>query len=919
MRELLAYSRSGAIEEKLTLRVRADSSGDVYIPTAWYSPDGTQNCSYDWMVGVDDKTPVNYKWTGTSSSKIRVGYWYTPLTIHTVIIRPNVDDYWWLRAFWYKGTDISSTLINIVSDKSYKGFALSSQYSGNYYKAYQYYGCINLLNTDEELLPDTLEIIGDYYRYYEYAWCTKLLYNAEEKILKTVKVIGDNYRAYQYQNCTSINKINMRAINWASVWDNYRYNQFEWVATDRKPTDIYIEWWIEEGGSWWLEDLKVKWVYVYRGLVDDYKVKLGDINEDKIQANADWDNLEYEFIEYIALADSNGEIRIPVGWYSTSFTQDCAYDWYVSIDWGEPEEISWTGGTTYVSVWSGLTEGSEHRVVIKPKTIDWGWWRAFGFQWTWAGGYIKELIHDSYKCYAVSRINTGNYYKYGVYVGCVNLINSYEKLPTSVEVVGDYYMVNCYAWCSGLITAFWEVMHKWCTIGSDYRKTEYAGCTSLAIHQWMAWLEGTYPSWYKDAYFGWAWDDLELCITRKESMYTLNVISGDRYTWNTMTLATITRKGQYVFTWVLQGTSSNTWFDVRFYQNSTLIYSDSAPDPGSEDLRIVFDCEVWDVIQIRKGTEQRYGNIHDMKLEFTNVLELNNSNVKSVKVFVDDLYDYCGNNNWNTIDDNKFQVYYYDYQPHFTVDISKYTRLLGTYTMPRRSADSSYSYYNIGWWNSSLRWVAPYSRTSTDVRVPWEAGGNGGTVLWRIYRVWWEEWQSVAIDRWKSYDYSTGSWGSVDGNVKNFYIDYSNKITGASYYRSNDGTVYRESFGRLSKSVNRWYDNWETAVCASRDGRYLWWNGNRYYAPTKWWNGTVDYGTYSWSYTNMDFSEDGMTMYASTNFWTITQYNLKAPRNTDVLTSTWNTLTVDWSWAFSKDFKYLYVYKGTLKVYEYVE
>jgi hypothetical protein len=41
----------------------------------------------------------------------------------------------------------------------------------------------------------------------------------------------------------------------------------------------------------------------------------------------------------------------------------------VSIDGGEEEEITGTGSATYVSVGSGLTEGSEHRVVIKPKTI----------------------------------------------------------------------------------------------------------------------------------------------------------------------------------------------------------------------------------------------------------------------------------------------------------------------------------------------------------------------------------------------------------------------------------------------------------------------------------------------------------------------------------------------------------------------
>ena len=65
--------------------------------------------------------------------------------MHTVIIKPQVEDYGWLRAFWYKGTSYASFLVNIISDKSYKGYALSDMYSGNWYKAYQYYGCSNLI------------------------------------------------------------------------------------------------------------------------------------------------------------------------------------------------------------------------------------------------------------------------------------------------------------------------------------------------------------------------------------------------------------------------------------------------------------------------------------------------------------------------------------------------------------------------------------------------------------------------------------------------------------------------------------------------------------------------------------------------------------------------------------------------------
>ena len=50
MRSLLAYSNDTPIEERVTLRIRADNSGDLYVPTAWYAPDGRQVSTYYWKV-----------------------------------------------------------------------------------------------------------------------------------------------------------------------------------------------------------------------------------------------------------------------------------------------------------------------------------------------------------------------------------------------------------------------------------------------------------------------------------------------------------------------------------------------------------------------------------------------------------------------------------------------------------------------------------------------------------------------------------------------------------------------------------------------------------------------------------------------------------------------------------------------------
>lgn len=107
-------------------------------------------------------------------------------------------------------------------------------------------------------------------------------------------------------------------------------------------------------------------------------------------------------------------------------------------------------------------------------------------------------------------------------------------------------------------------------------------------------------------------------------------------------------------------------------------------------------------------------------------------------------------------------------------------------------------------------------------------------------------------------------------------------------------------------------------ICASRDGRYMFVDGKKYYSSTKWWS-AGEYGTYAGSYTSMEFSEDWMTVYLASNFGAITQYSLKAPWDLTNMVSTGKTKSISGQFAFSKDFKYLYVYNWSLTVYEYEE
>ena len=922
MRWLLSYGRGTQDIERVTLRIKTNSSGDIYLPTAWYSITGTQDCPYNWYVSIDGWEDTTYAGTGSSSWAIRVWYWLRPWTIHTVTIKPVVDDFLWCRALGYKGSAYAPYLINIISDKSYKGYAFNEIFSWDYYKAYQYQWCTNLLNTDDELLPNTLEIIGSNYRAYEYAGCTSLKNNAEEKILKSVKCIWDNYRAYQYQNCTSINKIWIRAINWSSVGSNYRIGMFSWACSTANPANITIEWGICEGGSWWLVDNRVKTIKVYSWLVNDYKALLTWITSTKISANPIWDTNDYEFIEFIALADSNWEIRIPVGWFSTAGEQDCSYDWNISIDWWNAESYSWTGSNTYFSIGSWLTEGSEHRIIIKPNTVSFWWGRAFWYFGTWAEGYIKEFIHDSFKCFWATTTSTGDYYKFNAFRNCTNLINTYEKLPTTVNTIGLNFMRRCYDWCTSLTSAFWEVLHSWTTIWDNYRYQCFKWCSSLALHQWMAWYTwGTYPTNYKREMFDWAWNNLVMYITRLEKMYTDMLNASTTYwTW-TSTLATLTTSCVCSFSWEIYSQNSNCSYTFTLYQNWASRLSKSLNDRWTVPFSVDLTCNSWDVISITASQYQSYGLIRNMKLEYTKVLWLDNSRVSRINIFVDDLYYYTGANPWKSVSASKFRFYYFDYKPIPAPDLTKYTTLIGSYSMPTRERTNSYSYY-IWWWYEYAKWFSSSKWGTHDVRVPWERYIlSDGRVLWETYRIRWE-WATnwVAIDTWETNDYWTWTWGSIDGNVRWFNEDYKWGMSIASAYESSSWVVYKEIDWRPAVARrNEHFDWWYAVFASSRDWRWVWAENTKYYAPTKWWTANVNVWTYSWSFTNIEFSDDWLTAYCASNFWTITQYNLSAPRDLNTRTSTWKTKSVNWGFALSKDYKYLYVYNWTLTVYQYTE
>lgn len=511
MRWLLSYKQPKTEVERTTLRIKADASGNVYIPIGWISSDGVVGVPYKWKVSIDWGNESNYSWTGSSGGVIRVWYWLKPWTIHTVTIKPQVEEYWWCKALSYLNVNSTykESLINILSDKSYMWYAVSAEDTGNYFKYYQYQGCTNLLDTDDEVLPDTVHFIGNNYRAYEYSWCTSLKASAQEKIFKQVRKIWVNYRTWQYQDCTNLWSVMMRAINWCTIGSWFRSSML--LRAGNWKLKVAIEWWIIEGSAgWWLSDSNVESIQVYKWLVSDYKTILSWITSSKITNNPEWDTNNYEYIEFNIKADNSWNIKIPVAWYSTSWTQDCAYDWMVSVDGWDTVEYTGTGSASAITVWT-WTAWTEHRIIIYPKTESWWWGRAFWFYNSWIATLLTEFIHDSYKCYAQAYNNTWNYFRYSTFRGCTLINSIYERLPSSVSTVGSYFHWYDYYGCTWLRTISWEVLPYISSMGTNYREYMFYNCSGITEHLWLYAKPASissYPSNYRLNMFGNAGNNL---------------------------------------------------------------------------------------------------------------------------------------------------------------------------------------------------------------------------------------------------------------------------------------------------------------------------------------------------------------------------------------------------------------------------
>lgn len=219
-------------KESIIYKMNADSSWNLYVPTAWCWTNGSRWVAYSWKVSVDDGAETTYTWTSANGGKITLS-WYTAWSNHTITIKPTTENYLWARAYcWYITSSLRANLTEIVYDGSYMGYAVSATDTGNFFRSDIYDWCTSITQWVKENLPDTVTTIWTYYRQMEYYWCTSLLKAEEECLPDSVTSVWDYFRDRQYYNCTSLNEIKWWK-DFTSTTTGYRDSQFNGCTTNK--------------------------------------------------------------------------------------------------------------------------------------------------------------------------------------------------------------------------------------------------------------------------------------------------------------------------------------------------------------------------------------------------------------------------------------------------------------------------------------------------------------------------------------------------------------------------------------------------------------------------------------------------------------------------------------------------------------
>lgn len=489
----------------------------------------------------------------------------------------------------------------------------------------QYYGCTSLVAAPNEVVPDTVTSIGNQFRYTQYRWCTSLVSAPDEVLPNWITSIGSNFRREQYYQCTSLVTAPDEAMpNTVTNIDGvFRYRQYYWctsltsaklianniVSTSNKrgdqfsgawsttnPMVITIYWNEMEAdmatNSCWLANANVSFIYVQPNLVEQYQQAAIRSNIDDVKF---W---PLEEIVYKMIADDNGNLYVPVGGYSASWSTNAAYNWNVAVDWGNATNYSWTWSSWGSVTLSWYTPWTNHTIKITPTNVAYLWARAYWWYNTVWAPYLTEVFYDwSYVGYGSGATSTGGSFRNRQYQWCSSLISAPDEvLPSSVTSIGGYFRQGQYYWCTSLITAPDEVMSGSVTsIDVSFRAGQYSGCTSLvtasneAMSNWITSIGGSFrqsqyywctslttapdevfPSWIDSVWYYFRWYQYQNCSSLisvpNETIPNTVTSIGDYFRYQQYYQC-----GAVVSTWVesIPDTLTSIWNDFRYRQYST--------------------------------------------------------------------------------------------------------------------------------------------------------------------------------------------------------------------------------------------------------------------------------------------------------------------------------------------------------------
>lgn len=213
--------------EVIIYKMKAWASGNLYVPIS--TRGGWTGSDYNWKISIDGWPETVYSGVSSTWSDITIGTWYTPDSVHTIMIRPVLETYGWAKAFSCYNVWIANLIIEVVQDLSYKWFAKSATETWNGFRAYQYTGC-SLTTVPPEVLPDGVTTIGQNFRENQYYGCSSLTTATNEVIPNSVTSIWSNFRWYQYMFCTDLTSSPNEVIPASAIMNSERYRNLQYYG-----------------------------------------------------------------------------------------------------------------------------------------------------------------------------------------------------------------------------------------------------------------------------------------------------------------------------------------------------------------------------------------------------------------------------------------------------------------------------------------------------------------------------------------------------------------------------------------------------------------------------------------------------------------------------------------------------------------